>query len=300
MKGFQNPLKQPVTRDTTTRPAGEIARRLAFATFWASLVLTPVLALLALAGRDEGLMRGSTISAGLFLALLLSRPWWRDAGPAAPAIAPAPRVAAEAAETGTARPRVLLIDASLAGPGGNSSGLLDLLEPRLSPHALVDRVALSGPAAANFAALEPALRAADAFVFATGTHWDSWSSSLQKFLEDATPAEASELWLGKPAGVLVTEHSVGGKAVLSRLQGVLVTLGCAIPPLSGLVIAQSAQLARRHCPDPAACEDYWSPEDLDVVARNLLASIRIPRPAWSAWPVDRRGYRRRWLQNDPG
>ena len=200
----------------------------------------------------------------------------------------------------TARPRVLLLDASLAGPGGNSSALLDLLAPRLAPFAEIDQAALSGPAGKNFAALEPALRAADAFVFATGTHWDSWSSALQKFLEDATPAEASPLWLGKPAAVLVTEHSVGGKAVLSRLQGVLVTLGCAIPPLSGLVVAQSVQLARLHCPDPDACDDYWSVDDLAVVAHNLLVGVRRPRPDWRAWPVDRTDYRRRWLSTDAG
>ena len=194
-----------------------------------------------------------------------------------------------------ARPRVLLIDASLAGPGGNSAALLDLLTERLAPHAIVDRAALSGSGAQTFTALEPALRAADAFVFATGTHWDSWSSALQKFLEDATPAEASDLWLGKPAAVLVTEHSVGGKAILSRLQGVLVTLGCSLPPLSGLVISKAAQLARLHTPDPAASEDFWSVEDLDVVAHNLLVGIRIPRPAWIAWPVDRQHYRDTWI-----
>ena len=251
-------------------------------------------------------MRGAWISAVAFLALLLTRPWWKNSPalapatrlkpvsvPAPPAPSTAPRESAPAA-----RARVLLLDASLAGPGGNSSALLDLLAAHLAPHADLERAALSGPAGASFATLEPALRATDAFVFATGTHWDSWSSALQKFLEDATPAEASELWLGKPAAVLVTEHSVGGKAVLSRLQGVLVSLGCAIPPLSGLVLAQSVQLARRHCPDPAACEDYWSPDDLEVIAHNLLASVRKPRPDWRAWPVDRNGYGRFWFRND--
>ena len=305
---FKNPLKRPVSRDTTTHSSGEILRRLAFAAFWLSLVLAPVLALLALAGRDEGLMRGAWISAALFIALLLARSWWKNAAPVRPdAEAPpspipphAPFVSAPSKDASAAHPlpRVLLLDASLAGPGGNSSALLDLLAARLTPAAVVERAALSGPAARDFAALEPALRAADAFVFATGTHWDSWSSALQKFLEDATPAEASALWLGKPAAVLVTEHSVGGKAVLSRLQGVLVTLGCSLPPLSGLVVAKSSQLARRHCPDPAESDDFWSTEDLAVVAHNLLAAIRSPAPAWLAWPVDRAGYRQRWLRDD--
>ena len=302
MRSLKNPLNRPVTRDTTPHSPREMLHRLVLAVFWLSLVLAPVLSLLALAGRDERLMRGAWLSAALFVVLLLGRPWWKNSAPAAVNVgsettpAPSPVSVPTVPDVGSGLPRVLLLDASLAGPGGNSSALLDLLAARLHSLAQVERVALSGPAGKNFAAIEPALRSADAFVFATGTHWDSWSSALQEFLEDATPAEASSLWLGKPAAVLVTEHSVGGKAVLSRLQGVLVTLGCAIPPLSGLVLAQSTQLARRHCPNPEACEDYWSPDDLGVVAQNLLASIRRPRPDWRAWPVDRSGYRKRWLE----
>lgn len=225
----------------------------------------------------------------------LKQPATRDTT-ANPAPAPPASFAPPTPAT-SARPRALLLDASLAGPGGNSSRLLDQLAAHLVPHATVERAALSGPDPKTFASLEPALRSADAFVFATGTHWDSWSSSLQKFLEDATPAEASALWLGKPAAVLVTEHSVGGKAVLSRLQGVLVTLGCALPPLSGLVLSKAAQLARRHSPDPTASEDFWAAEDIDVVAHNLLAGIRAPHPAWRAWPVDRRHYLDTWLES---
>ena len=302
---LKNPLKQPVARDTTPNSAAEILRRLAAAGFWISLALAPALALVAFAGRDEELMNGAWICAAFFLGLLITRPWWRlraeRAAPqaavataAGPAPSPAPNVSAPAA----GRPRVLLLDASLAGPGGNSSRLLDRIASLLAPHADLERAELSGPGGRTFAALEPSLRSADAFVFATGTHWDSWSSALQKFLEDATPAEASPLWLGKPAAVLVTEHSVGGKAVLSRLQGILVTLGCALPPLSGLVLAKSAQLARRHSPDPSAAEDFWAPEDLAVIAHNLLAGLPATPPAWRAWPVDRRHFRDVWIQPD--
>lgn len=302
MSILKNPLKQPVTRDTTVNDAGDILRRLALLGLWLCPALALVFAVLALARRDEGLMRGAWISASLFLALFATRRWWRansetakhpEAG--ADALVPAP-IAPATAAVAQDRPRVLLIDASLNGPGGNSAALLDAFQARLGAQAVVERVALSGPEAKTFASLEPALRAADAFVFATGTHWDSWSSALQKFLEDATPAEASDLWLGKPAAVLVTEHSVGGKAVLSRLQGVLLTLGCALPPLSGLVLSKAVQLARDHAPDSAATEDFWSPEDLDVVAHNLIASLRGPRPAWRAWPVDRRHFHERWLR----
>ena len=87
------------------------------------------------------------------------------------------------------------------------------------------------------------LRWADAFVFATGTYWDSWGWPLQRFLESATETEGTSLWLGKPAAVLVTMHSVGGKSVLSRLQGVLSSLGAVIPPMTGIVISAVGQAA---------------------------------------------------------
>lgn len=291
---------QPVVRDPTPNSPREILARLCTVLLIGSPLVAILVFPVALARRDERLLFAAYACAALAVILLATRRLWRTP-PARPAAASAPHAspAAGPARAGAPdRPRILLLDASRAGPGGNSSRLLALLAPRLSPHAELDSAALSGPQAADFAALAPRLRAADAFVFATGTHWDSWSSALQKFLEDATPAEASDLWLGKPAAVLVTEHSVGGKAVLSRLQGVLVTLGCSLPPLSGLVLSRAALAARRHAPDASAAEaaeDYWSPADLEVVAHNLLAAARAPRPAWRAWPVDRRHFDRPWL-----
>lgn len=291
---------QPVVRDPTPNSPREILARLATVLLIGSPLVAILVFPVALARRDERLLFTAYACAALAVTLLATRRFWRTP-PAKADTGTAPRAASEPGPAGAGasdRPRILLLDASLAGPGGNSSRLLALLSPRLSPHAELDPAALSGPRAADFAALAPRLRAADAFVFATGTHWDSWSSALQKFLEDATPAEASELWLGKPAAVLVTEHSVGGKAVLSRLQGVLVTLGCSLPPLSGLVLSRAAHAARRHAPDASAteaAEDYWSPDDLDVVAHNLLSAARAPRPVWHAWPVDRRHFDRPWL-----
>ena len=87
------------------------------------------------------------------------------------------------------------------------------------------------------------LRQANGIVFVTGTYWDSWGSPLQKFLEDLTPWECSDVWLGKPAAVVVSMQEVGGKAVLSRLQGVLSSLGCIIPPCSGMVYSHVGQCA---------------------------------------------------------
>lgn len=197
------------------------------------------------------------------------------------------------------RPRILLLNASLAGETGNTAVLLAHARRLLGRRATVTSVTLASTPAgdadnmSDFASLRPQLAAADAFLIGTGTHWDSWSSVLQKFLEDATPAEGTALWLGKPAAVVVSEHSVGGKGVLSRLQGVLVTLGCTLPPMSGLVLSRAAVLATHH--DPDAARDFWCADDLRVVCHNL-AEAAAGTHRWKTWPVDREGFADRWLK----
>ncbi|MFO1447470.1 MAG: NAD(P)H-dependent oxidoreductase [Opitutaceae bacterium] len=199
------------------------------------------------------------------------------------------------------RPRLLLLNASLAGDAGNTAVLLARARQLLARSATVDAVTLAGNSA-SFADLRPRLAAAHGFLIGTGTHWDSWSSVLQAFLEDATPAEGTALWLGKPAACVVSEHSTGGKGVLSRLQGVLVSLGCILPPMSGLVLSRAVVLATRHAPDPAPARDFWCTDDLRVVCHNLAESARIGfpgttlrAPRWRAWPVDRTDFAARWL-----
>lgn len=207
------------------------------------------------------------------------------------------------------RPHLLLLNAALAGEAGNTAVLLARAGRHLARRATVESLtlaALPSGSVSQLSALNPqllaALQRADGFLFGTGTHWDSWSSVLQKFLEDATPHEGTALWLGKPAAVVVSEHSVGGKAVLSRLQGVLVTLGCTLPPMSGLALSRAALLAARHTPDPAATRDFWCEADLRTVCHNLAEAARVsrsgakpPRPRWRTWPVDRRDFSARWL-----
>ena len=110
--------------------------------------------------------------------------------------------------------------------------------------------------------------------------------------------------MGKPAAVLVSAHSVGAKGVLSRLQGVLNTYGCMIPPMSGWLYTAATQLALDHpSPSPRMAqlrEDLWNLEDLNRVAFNFLAAVRLsasmPDLSWKAWPVDREDFRDRWVQ----
>lgn len=189
------------------------------------------------------------------------------------------------------RPRLLLINASLNGDAGNTAVFLAEARAHLEASADLAIVTLAAANAPEFTALLPALASADGFLIGTGTHWDSWSSVLQKFLEDATSAEGSSVWLGKPAAVVVSEHSVGGKGVLSRLQGVLVTLGCVLPPMSGLVLSRAALIAAQH--DASASRDFWCRDDLAVVCHNLVESAAGTH-RWKTWPVDREDFTARW------
>ena len=221
------------------------------------------------------------------------------------------------------RPRLLLLNAALAGDAGNTAVLLARARRLLARRATVESLTLASlPTSFSDAQLSAlhsqplpvsqlsalnsqlvgALTRADGFLLGTGTHWDSWSSVLQTFLEDATPHEGTALWLGKPAAVIVSEHSTGGKAVLSRLQGVLVTLGCTLPPMSGLVLSRAAVLAAHHSPLPATTADFWCEADLRIVCHNLAEAARISlpgatpaRPRWRTWPVDRHDFHARWL-----
>jgi chromate reductase len=192
------------------------------------------------------------------------------------------------------RPRLLILNASLNGDTGNTAVFLAEARAHLAPFADLTALTLASPAHAStpdFSSLQPALAAADGFLIGTGTHWDSWSSVLQKFLEDATPAEGTPLWLGKPAAVIVSEHSVGGKSVLSRLQGVLVTLGCTIPPMSSLVLSRAALIAAHH--DAQAARDFWCRDDLAIVCHNLVEAAAGTH-RWQTWPVDRTDFTTRW------
>jgi hypothetical protein len=140
---------------------------------------------------------------------------------------------------------------------------------------------------------------ADAYIFLTGTYWDSWGSPLQYFLEEATEWEGTNLWLGKSAAIIVTMHSVGGKAVLSRLQGVLNNFGLILPPMSGMVLSLAANLAidgqSSEC-GSVHLPDLWSLKDLEVVMKNLQLSVSIQGLIqYQSWETDKNHFEKPWL-----
>lgn len=193
------------------------------------------------------------------------------------------------------RPRVFALNAGLGGSTGNSSVLVARAAALLAPHAEVELADLASEP--GFAPHRARLERADALLIATGTYWDGFSSRLQQFFEEATDTEGTALWFGKPAACVISAHAVGGKAVLSRLQGVLVTLGAAIPPMGGLVITEAAQLAIARAHDLDDTSDFWSISDLEIVCHNLLVATESnDRSRYRAWEVDRRDPKRRWVR----
>jgi hypothetical protein len=87
-------------------------------------------------------------------------------------------------------------------------------------------------------------------------------------------------------------HSVGGKGVVSRLQGVLSTLGCLIPPMSGMAYSYANQTALSV--PGALAADLWSLEDVDIIAWNVLTAARNEKD-FRKWSVDRMRAGDRWI-----
>jgi len=190
---------------------------------------------------------------------------------------------------------VVILNAGLGGGHGNCHVVAEhcsswLTQRQKTSEMIVLRDAPPGDVPA-------ALERAERLVIVTGTYWGGFSSLLQQLFEELTPTEGSELWLGKPAAVLVTAHQVGAQSVLFRLQGLLATLGCLVPPMSGVVITKVGEALRARAPE--LCEDVWGMSDVAVALHNLLAAPLAPR-AFRAWPVDREHFTERWLEPASG
>ena len=190
---------------------------------------------------------------------------------------------------------ILIINGSLGGASGNTSVLIKAALKYLSDADINTDVLHLNENNQNEDSLKLKLTWANGFIFTSGTYWDSWGSPMQKFLETTTQFEASDLFLYKPASVMIGMHSVGGKGVLSRLQGVLNTMGLSIPPMSGIVYALSTHLALSVSENQNDFnDDFWSMDDIEIVVHNLLTAVNN-KTNFKAWPVDRKDPKRRWL-----
>jgi multimeric flavodoxin WrbA len=184
---------------------------------------------------------------------------------------------------------ILILNGSINSENGNTAQLLKHVENILQKEKInYKNVCLEN----NKVSLKELLHWADGFVISTGTYWDSWGSPLQKFFEDATEFEAQPEILFKPCSVIVTMHAFGGKSVLSRIQGVVNTMGMSIPPMSGMVYGLAIQEALKN--SDSFAKDFWSIEDLEIVIHNLLTAVK-KEYLYQSWPVDRKDPKRRWI-----
>jgi multimeric flavodoxin WrbA len=192
--------------------------------------------------------------------------------------------------------KILILNGSLSQEDGNSQLIIeqlkDVIKTNQATFTLLSlKTVLKHDHFEEF--IKESIESHQALIFVTGTYWDSWGSPLQEYLERTTFLEASKSILGKPASVIVTMHSVGGKSVLSRLQGVLSTQGFLIPPMSGFVYSLANKLSSES--ESSFSDDFWSPEDLQFIIHNLLESTKA-NFHFKAWPVDFKDPKRIWIK----
>lgn len=185
--------------------------------------------------------------------------------------------------------KIVILNGSPSGSKGNCAQWIKKLTKTLKPRVSLEIVHL----AERSGGVNEKIAASDGVLFVTGTYWDSWGSPLQKLLEDMTELEGTNAVMGKPAAVFVLMHSVGGKGVLSRLQGVLSTMGFIIPPMGGMVYSLVSDIALKSKSSHA--KDFWHEEDRELVLENFLKACEL-NVTWTSWPVDKKDPSRKWLR----
>lgn len=179
--------------------------------------------------------------------------------------------------------KLLIINGSIAG-GTKNCGLVIPIMAKLTDMEITAVHLADNPSSVE---LNDQILKADALLLLTGTYWDSCGSPMQKFLEDFSHLDGNPDIIGKPVGVVVLHHEVGGKMVLSRLQGVMCSMGFLIPPMSGIVCARAT----------FADNDSYLFEDLDVLLSNLEKASEN-KVSWSYWPVETSGYDGIWVNEE--
>ncbi len=174
--------------------------------------------------------------------------------------------------------RLLVVDGSVRGGAGNTARALAYAASAAARRGMSVGTLTMCEHTGSVEDVVQAIRAADAFVFGTGTYWGSWGSPLQRLLEVITGLEASDALVGKPCGVVVTMDSVGGVDVAARLLGALCTMGCAAAPFPIVVLSRIGAQVQD--------DDVWRLVDVDVLVENL-AIAAAPRPRYAAWTVER-------------
>lgn len=185
---------------------------------------------------------------------------------------------------------VLILNGSPSGEKGNCAVFIQKIS-KLDKTIKFDVVHLARTTPNT--SLKKKIANSDGVIFVTGTYWDSWGSPMQRLLEGITDMEGTPALMGKPCVVMVLMHSVGGKSVLSRLQGVLSTMGFLIPPMSGMVYSLVSDIALKTRSTHA--KDFWQIEDAELILENLKTAMHM-EVHWTTWPVDKKDPRRKWFR----
>jgi len=179
---------------------------------------------------------------------------------------------------------ISIINGSLGGRTGNTHNLIKKLRKtinKIDPEIKVRVIHLTP--SFNWLLVRKYIRTSDAFVFCTGTYWQSWGSPMQHLFEKMTELEGKKHLLGKPVGAISTMHSVGGQEVVSRMQGVLCSLGCVIPPFCGFAYSYADHVAHRsRYHGKKLMDDVWHLEDICALINNVIESMKGTNK-WKVW-----------------
>ncbi len=173
---------------------------------------------------------------------------------------------------------VIVINGSSSGAEGNT----ELILKKISNDLNCEHVYLKEN---SYAELRAKIRKAKGIILGTGNYWSNHSHFLQKFLEDATGDELSDVFLGKPIALIVTSQSTGGMSVVSNLMTTFNLLGCVIPPLSCIVYSQSIHGSEN--------KEFWKIEDYKVMLHNFLQYVNDKKQL-RIWDVGK-NYNNKWI-----
>lgn len=177
-----------------------------------------------------------------------------------------------------------IINGAIGGKNGNTGSLIKKIRKKINkidPNIKVKILHLHKDF--FWPKVRHIIKESDALIFCTGTYWQSWGSPMQHLFEKMTEIEGKKHLLGKPAGAIATMHSVGGQEVVSRIQGVLVSLGCVIPPFCGFAYSYADHVAHRtRYHGKKLMDDVWHLEDTYALVFNIIEYMKHSYK-WKVW-----------------